>query len=190
MNLYKVVELDQGTSAWLEWRHQGIGASDAPTIMGENPWKDPLELLQEKSSPPRESPQNEAMRRGTQLEPIARSSYISTVGIDVSPACIQSVEHAWWRASVDGLSADGNHVIEIKCGESAYRKTAEYGEPPDYYYGQLQHILGITGISTIDFWCYLPERPEILVSVPRNNSYIERLFQTEHEFWQKVQENV
>ena len=34
---YKIIILQQGTFKWLEWRSQGIGASDAPAIMGANP---------------------------------------------------------------------------------------------------------------------------------------------------------
>ena len=45
---YIKVSIQQGTKEWLEWRSQGIGASDAPAIMGENPWKRPETLLQEK----------------------------------------------------------------------------------------------------------------------------------------------
>ena len=42
-----VVRLTQGTAEWLEWRNNGIGASDAPTIMGENPWITITELCGE-----------------------------------------------------------------------------------------------------------------------------------------------
>ena len=45
---YTIVEFQQGTKAWHEWRSQGIGASDAPAIMGENPWKSPAQVLREK----------------------------------------------------------------------------------------------------------------------------------------------
>ena len=61
---FTIVELKQGTRERLEWRHQGIGASDAPTIMGENPWKTAPELLHEKCGPVRQSVQSEAMARG------------------------------------------------------------------------------------------------------------------------------
>ena len=45
---FTIVKIQQGTREWLEWRHRGIGASDASTIMGENRFKDAVELLQEK----------------------------------------------------------------------------------------------------------------------------------------------
>jgi predicted phage-related endonuclease len=34
---FTIVNLEQGSEVWREWRHKGIGTSDASTIMGENP---------------------------------------------------------------------------------------------------------------------------------------------------------
>lgn len=183
---YEIIELIQGTREWLAWRRTGIGASDAPTIMGENPWKDPHQLLREKRGVPREGGQNEAMRRGTRLEPEARKCYENRVGFSVSPVCLQSTLHQWLRASLDGLSSGGSSVVEIKCGESVYRKTASSRRAPTYYYGQLQHILAVTGLGSIDFWCYLPRRSPVLVPVARDDNYIERLLDAEAQFWQQV----
>ena len=87
---------------------------------------------------------------------------------------------------MDGISSDGTRAIEIKCGNSAYRHTAASGSPPDYYYGQLQHIMAVAGLASIDFWCYLPEYGGVLVQVQRNNEYIERMVLAEYEFWKQV----
>ena len=38
---YEIVELDQDTEQWLEWRYTGIGGSDAGTIMRENRFNSP-----------------------------------------------------------------------------------------------------------------------------------------------------
>jgi putative phage-type endonuclease len=186
---FTIVELKQGTPEWLEWRHKGIGASDAPIIMGENPWKRVDELLREKRGPARHSIKNEAMNRGTSLEPQARRCYVTRTGNEVKPACLQSNQHVWLRASVDGISTNGNAIVEIKCGESVYRHTAQYRCAPDYYYGQLQHILAVSGLASLDFWCYLPGRPELLTSAARDDKYIERLITAEWNFWNSVQQN-
>lgn len=184
---FTIVELEQGTREWLEWRHKGVGASDAPTIMGENPWKNAAALLLEKCGPPGDPVQNEAMARGTRLEPEARRRYIAKTGNDVRPACLQSARYAWLRASVDGIAANGRAIVEIKCGESVYRNTAQSRCVPDYYYGQLQHILAVTGLASLDFWCYLPGRPELLVPVARDDKYIKRLIAAELNFWNSVE---
>jgi len=183
---YSVVCLQQGTREWLEWRHNGIGASDASAIMGENRFKSVREVLLEKQGVARESAQNAAMARGTMLEPEARRNYIERTRNNVQPACLQSAKHPWLRASVDGLSEDGRAVVEIKCGESVYRHSVQYRSVPDYYYGQLQHVLAITNLPVIDFWCYLPGRAGVLIQVPRDEHYIARLLVAEEEFWSAV----
>jgi|SRR5450432_3172392 putative phage-type endonuclease len=184
-----VANIQQGTDTWLEWRHNGIGASDASTIMGENRFKSYSQLLQEKRGPIRDLGQNAAMARGTELEPEARRLYIAETGRDVRPACLQSTRYDWLRASVDGIRISGYAVVEIKCGQSAYRTAKQTRSVPDYYYGQMQHILAVTGYDSLDFWCYWPSYPALLIPVPRNVDYIERLLNKELEFWNLVQQN-
>ncbi len=41
-------DIAQGTDSWHEWRSSVIGSSDAPVIMGENPWKSAKALVEEK----------------------------------------------------------------------------------------------------------------------------------------------
>jgi putative phage-type endonuclease len=182
---YDIVDLVQGTAEWLEWRNQGIGASDAPTIMGENPWRSAATLLAEKLDGTIVAP-SAAMARGTALEPEARREYEREVGVRVSPACLQSTQHDWLRASVDGLSPDRLTVVEIKCGERVYLQTEELGDVPSHYFGQVQHILAVTGLPAIDFFCYWPGQPTVLVAVERDEGYIERLLKAEAGFWSKV----
>lgn len=184
---FTTVDLEQGTREWLEWRHNGIGASDASTIMGQNRFSSAAALLKEKRDPVRDSFQNEAMALGRRLEPEARKRYIAETGKDVRPVCLQSTRYDWLRASLDGLTVDHDAVVEIKCGRSAYWSTARSGSVPTYYYGQLQHIMAITGLDSLDFWCYWPDNPEILLPVERDDDYIEVLLSKELKFWNDVQ---
>jgi len=186
---YKIVDLEQGKKEWLAWRNQGIGASDAPAIMGESIWKSASTLLKEKCGETKAGFMNRAMARGTALEPKARKNYEAKVGIRVYPVCLQSVEHEWLRASLDGLTSDGSTVVEIKCGESCYRKTAKSQTVPKYYYGQLQHILAVTHLPSIDFYCYFPGQTGVHLCIPRDDSYIRRLLDKEDQFWKEVLKN-
>jgi putative phage-type endonuclease len=187
---FTIVELQQGTTEWREWRHNGIGASDASTIMGENRFKSAAQLLQEKRGPAQDYGQNAAMARGTELEPEARRLYVAKTDREVRPACLQSTRYDWLRASLDGLAINHDAVVEIKCGQSAYRTTSQTRSVPDYYYGQMQHILAVTGLDSLDFWCYWPGCPTLLIPVARNVAYIERLLNRELEFWNLIQQNV
>lgn len=129
---------------------------------------------------------SEAMTRGSALEPEARKRFETAMGIQFVPVCLQSTKLEWLRASVDGLAIDGSAVVEIKCGESVYRRTSESGKVPNYYFGQLQHILAVTELELIDFWCYLPNRPELHLRIKRDERYISRLLDAERQFWQQV----
>jgi len=184
---FTVVELEQGTTEWREWRHCGIGGSDASVIMGENHYSCVQDLLREKQGPAKEHGQNAAMARGTQLEPEARRRYMLKTGRHMTPVCVQSTEHEWLRASLDGICVNHASVVEIKCGRTAYRIAYQARSVPSYYYGQTQHILAVTGLDSLDFWCYWPGCPEVLIHVPRDAAYIERMLEKEFEFWNRVQ---
>ena len=56
-----------------------------------------------------------AMRRGQRLEPEARALYIRTTRVRVEPVCLEHGAHPWMRGSLDGISADGSVVLEVKC---------------------------------------------------------------------------
>lgn len=188
---FVVVELEQGTSQWLAWRHNGIGASEASTVMrwGESRSKTASKLLQKKRGPViLNSFKSEAMALGTKLEPEARDLYNDTTGKDVRPVCVQSSKYDWLRASLDGLSTNHDMAVEIKCGATVYRSVSQSHSVPDYYYGQVQHILAATGLDSLDFWCYWPGQPSLLVPVERDDTYIERLLSKEFEFWTLVKQ--
>lgn len=182
---FDVIELAQGTKEWLEWRKGGIGSSDAPAIMGENPWKSAHYLLREKGKT--KTFKNAAMMRGHQLEPLARNAFNEAFDIEVKPACLQNKKCGWLRASVDGIAISENVVVEIKCGEKAYWHAARKRTVPKYYYGQLQHILAVTNLPTLDYYCYLPSLPGVHLSIARDESYIERLLRAEATFWRTYQ---
>lgn len=139
------------------------------------------------------------MRLGHQLEPEARKQYETQIGKFMQPACVQSSQYTWMRASLDGLSTDRKTIVEIKCGGAVYQKTRKTGRAPSYYYGQLQHIMAVTGNDHIDFWCWWPEERSlpafenfegIRISVKRNLEYIDKLIKIERQFWEQVTKHI
>jgi putative phage-type endonuclease len=181
-------ELMQGTDAWLAWRRGGIGASDAPAIMGVSPWMDVDTLWLDKTGRGGAVIWNSAMRRGQQLEPIARDLYIRTTGVRVEPICLEHGEHRWMRGSFDGLSADGLVVLEIKCPGASAHATALRGQVPDKYVPQLQHLLAVSGAPVCHYWSYRAGAGT-LIEVTPDPHYIGRLIEREQVFWQHVVED-
>jgi putative phage-type endonuclease len=186
--MFKIIEdLVQGSEEWHKRRNSGIGGTDAPVIMGENPWKSPKYLLEEKLGLRKRFEGNEHTRRGITLEPLARSVYEKITKIKLEPAVLQSNKLNWQFASTDGINVQKKKIIEIKCGIKAYEYTAENNIAPPYYYGQIQHILCVSGYKSLDFFCWLPDHDPVLVNIERDEEYIKRLVKEEFKFYQLLQ---
>jgi len=175
----EIPELEQGSSFWHDWRMGVIGSSDTPAIMGENPWKSRKVVLEEKSGARKVFRGNVKTQRGSMLEPEARKFYEKLLNFSVKPAVLQNVERPWQAASVDGINFKQQAVVEIKCGERAYEHTKTNRTVPGYYFGQLQHILSVTGLPWIDYFSYMPDREPLRLRVRRDESYIARMLKAQ-----------
>lgn len=200
--MFSVVDLQQGSIEWLRWRHDGIGGSDAPALMGQNPWRSPQALFAEKVAPPRYGPARAPRpapvvadlfgatppqrRPDNSLEAQARRLYIRAHGTAVTPTCLVSTTNPWQRASLDGIDLGAGRAIEIKCGSATYAQVDRSGKVPAHYIGQLQHTLAITGFASIDFWVWHPGRPALLITERRDEVYIAEMTAREAAFWARV----
>lgn len=183
MNDFLIVNhIEQGTDEWRSWRKRVIGASDAPTIMGENPWSKPEHLIKEKMGLVQEFRGNDATREGHALEDIARQKASNYLGIHYFPTIIQDSKHAFLAASLDGMSDDGTSILEIKSGAKSHAHTLSTGQIPDYYYAQLQHMLMISEFDSLFYASFRPNEKLIVLEVERDDDYIEVLFQKELDF--------
>ena len=182
----RVEDLEQGSNEWLRWRATVIGSSDASAILGENPWKSRETVLKEKIGEKKGFKGNARTQRGTELEPVARSIYCNIKGVEFFPTIVQNVSNPWQAASLDGLDSTNSFVVEIKCGEKSYIYTSQTGKVPQYYYAQLQHILAVTGIDSIDYFSYQPNQSPILITIPRDENYINSLLKSEIKFMQEL----
>ena len=137
----KIIKLEQGSPEWLSWRKMVITATDASIIMGNNPWDTPYSCWQRKLGLIEEKKSNEAMERGKRLEPEARDKFNALHGFNMEPAVVESTEHEFLGASLDGITLLGGMLLEIKCGGSKLHDMAVRGEIPAYYRDQMQHQL-------------------------------------------------
>ena len=178
--------IQQNTPEWLEMRKSKVGASDAPIILGVSPWKTPFQLWEEKlglSAPPQ---MNNAMRRGHELEPIARQAYIDHTGNYVEPSVEFHQEHKWMMASLDGVTPDKSIAVEIKCPGKVDHALAAQGEIPQKYFAQLQHQLAVLNLNNLHYFSY-KDGEYHLIDVPRDEKYIKKMIEKEQKFWDCLQ---
>lgn len=125
---------------------------------------------------------NDAMKWGTENEPLARAAYeartgelVEEVGLLLHPR----IEHS--GASPDGLvGKDGQ--IEIKCPQSAtHVRTLRSGKPDGKYLTQMHWQLACTGRDWCDFISFDPRMPDglqlFVTRIERDNKFIQTLEQ-------------
>jgi putative phage-type endonuclease len=173
-------EYIQGTLEWHALRKTKISATDASVIMDANPWKTRLQLYHEKLSEDPPAPPNEAMKRGIDLEPIARDLFIAKTGIQVFP---RVVVKDWAMASLDGINSFSTKIVEIKCPGPKDHAIAVSGKVPDHYYPQLQHQMYVCGVQTMDYFSF-DGIDGVILSVERNSEYIEKMLTEEKRFYE------
>lgn len=177
--------IEQGTPEWHELRKNKIGASDAAPILCISPFKTPFQLFEEKLGL-RDGPNSPAIQRGNELEPIARAHFEHAFGLQVKPMVLVHPQHSWMMASLDGISANGDTAVEIKCPGKASHQVAVDGKVPIHYMAQLQHQMAVAGIKSMFYYSF-DGHEGIGIEVDRDDSYISSMMEKEYQFWKKLQ---
>lgn len=163
---------EQGTQEWLNDRLGRATGSRAGDILAKGKTKGSeavtrrnyrfqLALERVTRKPQGQVFVNEAMARGTELEPLARQAYELHSGNLVTEAgfCYPSDAHDY-GCSVDGF-VDDDGLIEIKCPSAPiHYGYLESGVVPSNYKGQILHNLLTSGRTWADFISYSPDFPE------------------------------
>jgi putative phage-type endonuclease len=154
----KFIDLEQGSDLWKEFRKMKIGSSSAASIRGVG-FKTPLQLFEDMIED-RETPVNDAMKRGTEMEPKARAWLNNKYGADLQPAVVQhpNDEFDWHISSLDGIwkrSDNSYFVTEIKHPGRKDHECAMDGLVPEKYIPQCLHILeDLPGVDEILYLSY------------------------------------
>lgn len=186
-----VVEFKQNTKEWYQWRNGGIGASEAAVVLGISPWSTRFELWAVKTGKLKKGEFNPfavaAMKRGHDLEPVARELYEERVGFKVPPVSFMHGDHTFIRASLDGWNEERRHVAEIKCPGKADQTKARKGKVPDKYYVQLQQQMLVCGAESADYISYDGKDELIVIPVMPDPEYQRVLLNELIEFWELVE---
>lgn len=180
---------EQGTEGWLLDRAGKFTASRASALMAKiksgvaADRKNLIALLavERLTGQPVETYQNDAMRRGTELEAEARDAYAFAKGVAVDEVGFVSCDSLPnTGCSPDGLVGDDG-LLEVKCPASMAKHVdaLRNGEHAREYRWQLQHQLLVTGRQWVDAASYDPRFPEGLqlavVRVERDEAAIAEL---------------
>lgn len=176
-----IIELDQGTQPWLDWRRTKRMASETPTVTRRSPYQTWTGLREIKRGAT--TPQTSAMAHGHAHEHDARLWAAAETGLLFVPVCVEEGEYG---ASLDGI--DGNAIVEIKAPfkgkESDTWKLAEKGLIRPDYDDQVQTQLMVSGAEVCYFTVYdAATRRGILLERRPDVDAWKRLDAQWDEFW-------
>ena len=178
----RIVQLTQGSPEWLDYRRSRRNASETAAVMGLSPWSTPYQLWLEKTSRTN-AKVTQAMQRGTELEPSARSAYEEQTELVMQPLVI---EDGAYSASLDGMTLAGDLVLEIKCPMRGTRsdlwQDVSQGQVPEHYRVQVQHQLMVSGAEKAHLWVFDGAKG-ILTELTRDKALMARI----REAWEAFQ---
>lgn len=170
----RIIDLDQSTSDWKNWRRSRIGASDIATIMCLNPWQSPMMLYAQKMSG-EDIEESHAMKEGKRKEPLARACAERHFGCSYPPICIQHKDYEYFIASLDGYNpGQRRRILEIKCPGEKHHQTAKLGVICSHWYPQTQWQLFCDGSDEMEFMSYMSDDDYEIITVKRDDGFIEK----------------
>ena len=176
---------------WLRWRQKGIGGSDVAPILGISKWSSAIDIWLSKTNQKHEDcVQNEAMTWGHILELVIRNHFREITGKKVIEvhAILQSEEHPYMIADIDGLTEDDNGnpaILECKC-VSEFKRSEWENDIPVYYRTQVEHYLAVTGLGTAYVAALIGGNSFVIREVHADKEMQEMLVAVEADFWRKV----
>ena len=180
------IALKQGSPEWHAWRREGLGGSDAPVVEGISPYRTPRQLALEKLGALTESEEDSKefiFSMGHKTESLIRAQFRELTGAEMTPVCVVHPDFSYLRASLDGFD-DKFGILEGKLVGQAVLEEARGGKIPGHHYSQIQHQFAVTEVVDRAQWFgHDGKKSGVLVEVRRDNSYIERLLDREHAFW-------
>ena len=182
----KIISLEQGSSAWLDYRKGKLGASEAAAVLGIDRHCTPYQLWLKKLGLSKEQEENPGMLRGKKLEPDALAKYIVEKGCIFNPIVLESTIDDFMIASLDGMPSSGNTGCEIKCLKLADHDKQEVSPA---HYAQIQHQMFVGGFDEIDYVGYHPDsnvKQFYIIPVKRDDAFIKDYLVKAKGFWNYV----
>jgi putative phage-type endonuclease len=188
--LLNLPQYEQRSPEWFEQRKNKLTSSDVDTVLGNNKYAKPLEVLFKKCGISKPFTGNEATRHGQKYEDEAIKHYCELYNKKThSFGLLPHPEIEWLGGSPDDITEDGI-VIEVKC---PLRRKIVMGEIPKHYIGQIKMNMEICNLDKAVFIEYRPkhmnENNEILLNVvelDRDPEWFKSVFPILESFWNEV----
>ncbi|WP_231970717.1 lambda-exonuclease family protein [Photobacterium damselae] len=154
--MMKIINVQQGTQAWLDLRATKFTASEAPAMMGESKYQSRNDLLKQKATgqqPEINNYQESIFAKGHAAEKAARPLVEKLIGEELFPATGLSDEYDWMLASYDGITILEGIIFEHKLYNQELFTRVTNNDLEPHYYWQLEQQLLVSQAEKALFVC-------------------------------------
>ncbi len=171
--------------AWLQYRKQGIGGSDAASICSLNPYSTAISVFMDKTSDDTDSLDNEAMRQGRDLEVYVAERFMESTGLKVRRvnAIYYHENYPHMLANVDRMIVGQNIGLECKTTNILNADKWKDGDVPAHYQLQCHHYMAVTGARAWYIAVLILGKEFKYVRIERDEEIIKNLITIETDFW-------
>lgn len=177
---------DMPREEWLVLRREGLGGSDASTVMGLNPYSDRLTLFCDKKGLLPDKEDTESMRLGRDLEEYVAKRFCEATGKKVkrSGYMWRHPQYAFLQANIDREVVCEDAILECKTTMNYDRHDYDSGEIPMNYYCQCMHYMAVTGCKRVYLAVLVFGKGFYWFTIERDENEVQSLVGSEVEFWQ------
>ncbi|HEB7618897.1 lambda-exonuclease family protein [Campylobacter coli] len=148
----KIIDLEQGSVEWLNFRKGKITASIVASCIGEKGAFLSKEKAKELIQGVYEPYVSEAMKKGREYEELIRAKMEFIIGKDITPIVIQSLENELFMASLDGIDNEKTiYEFKYSTNNKEYEQVLKFKKPSSKYYAQIQFQLFVGGFEKCVF---------------------------------------
>ena len=192
MNIFpngKVIDLEQGTNEWLEYRKKKITASEVAMAMNKSPYMTAYQLYNMKKGLYQPKADDYIFQRGHEFEEIGRQVFKDLTGEEMIPFCVESVINPNFFASLDGFNSKFGLFEHKLVGEEEIKKI-ENGEIREDHIIQMNFQMLTSGIETTQYMATTPKKKKAIVSIDADEELQQLIAMEAEEFMKKIQKNI
>jgi putative phage-type endonuclease len=181
-----VSTLNMPREAWLRYRKQGIGGSDAGAICGLNPYCSAMQVYYDKTTEDTEDIDNEAMRQGREMEEYVAKRFAEKTGKKVrrANAMFYDENNPFMLADVDRMVVGENAGLECKTASPFMAEYWSGDKIPLSYQMQCFHYMSVMNADAWYIAVLIYGREFKVYKLERDEEIIANLIKVERNFWE------